>query len=124
MTGFRMPFKAGHTLVFELVPNNFAGGFIERQQAPALLDLVICGFDVAIKAHFQISLNWGNRRGDINPIAPDDRGGVRESRDWRAPKDVFAGLNIPVDRCSGAGIHPGRLGPAELRPIASRTRVA
>src|SRR6185295_14995358 len=95
MAGFRVALHARHRLVTELVPNDFSGGLVQREQPPLVRLLILRGCDVAVKPHLEIGLTRSRRSRDVNAIGPDDWGSVRESGQWRAPTDGLALLNIP-----------------------------
>src|SRR2546426_5711145 len=118
MAGFRVALYARHRLMTELVPNDFSGGLVQREQPPLVRLLVIGGRDVAVKSHLEIGLARSRRCRHVNAVVPDDRRGMRESGKRRAPTDVLAFLNIPTRWNRRIRIDSAGLWSAELRPVA------
>ena len=52
-----------------------------------------------------------DRRGEEDPVTPDDRAGMPEPRDLRAPQDVVSGLGVPDGRRVLPSATPEAAGP-------------
>src|SRR6266704_6662370 len=118
MAGFSVALHARNRFVTELVPNDFSGGLVQREQPPLVRLLVMGGRDVAVKSHLKIGLARSRRCRHINAVVPDDRRCMRESGKRRAPTEILAFLNIPTRWNRRTRIQSAGLGSAELRPVA------
>ena len=56
MAGFRVALYARHRLVTEFVPKNFAGEFVEAEQAPLVRLFLGVGIAAPVKPDFQVWL--------------------------------------------------------------------
>src|ERR1051326_7427322 len=91
-----MAFGAGDGFERLLVPEDFAGGFVETEQAPLVRFFLGVRINVAVKAHLQIGFAAGFGRGrEEKVVLPNDRAGVAETGDRRLPTDVLARGDIP-----------------------------
>src|SRR5438309_5819724 len=120
MAGFGMAFDARNGFETRFVEDDFATGFVQRQQPPLVRVLVVGGLDVSVKSDLEIGLARPRGGGHIDTTAPNDRRRVSQSRNRRLPPDILALLDIPSRRRDGIRIHSARLRSAELRPVTGR----
>src|SRR5437868_9624136 len=118
MRRFGMPADLGQRFLPECVPENPASLLIEREQSPLLRLVVGDRLDVAVKTHYQVSLVLLDSRGHINPVIPQDRRGVSQTRNFSLPRNIFGPLDIPSDGSWFRGIQASSVWPSKLRPIA------
>src|SRR6266513_1574561 len=117
MAGFGMAFDSRNGFVTRFVEDDFATGFVQRQQPPLVRVLIVGGLDVSVKSDLEIGLARPRGGGHIDTITPKDRRRVSQSRNRRLPPDILALLDIPTRRGDGVRIHSARLRSAELRPV-------
>src|SRR5262245_17357326 len=118
-----MPFVAWLALVSHAFPQHSAGPLVERVDHPAMWRSVIGGIAVAVQPGLERrAAAAADGGGDKQAIAPDDRTGVGEAGNRRAPGDVPARLAVPRIRQALPIGDAGCLGPSERGPTALRAR--
>src|SRR5437879_10605650 len=117
MAGFGMAFDARNGFVTRFVEDDFATGFVQRQQPPLVRVLVVGGLDVSVKSDLEIGLARPRGGGYIDTITPKDRRRVSQTRNRRLPPDMLTLLDIPTRRRDGLRIHSARLRSAALPPV-------
>src|SRR6187200_3140080 len=92
-----VPFYARHAFVSGFVPKDFAGHFVEAEQAPLMRLFLGVGDPTAVQSHFQLRLRARLYGGsDVDAIFPNDRACVAQSGNGRLPSDVLTVFESPT----------------------------
>src|SRR5580765_2176885 len=112
-----MALRSRHRLERQLVPKDLSRDLIQTEQAPLVRLCFSVRIDVAVQTDFEVRLSAGFHSGsDIDPVLPHNRAGMAQTRDWRLPANIRAGLSVPANRCGVFGNAAGG-GSTELRPV-------
>src|SRR2546422_2419794 len=117
--GFHMALFAWLALVGHFLPEDFAAAFVQRVNHPSLRRVILRRVAIAIQPWLEAGFGVGaDGAGDEDARAPDDRAGMREARNRRAPQNVFACLAIPpIAQVLPLGYARG-FRPTDRRPVS------
>ncbi len=112
-----------HPLVSDGAPALRPILLVEAVHLPAERRRIVHRRDVAVEPDLErLFLVLRNRRRHAHHVAPDDRTGVRETRDGCRPADVLASGGVPSLRKRKTFGDATRIDAAELRPVDAGPR--
>ncbi len=112
---------AGHALVGGALPEDLPRPLVDPVDDVAVRGLGRDGLDVAVEAHLEGRRAGGaHRGGQVDAVAPDDRGRVGEPGHRRPPREARLRVDVPGHRHRVSLGDPARPRAAEAGPVRRR----
>src|SRR5262249_3539346 len=124
--GLGVPLDLRDSLVRRPLPHDAPGLPVQAVDLPLVDGIVGHGRDVALQAYLELGLLLAaDGAGDEDPVSPDDRAGVPETRNGSFPPDVAGLLDVPggrrrVSLGDAAGARAAEGGPVCDRALRRR----